>query len=147
LTRLELALIDNAMAELGFRRPIPERLLEMYQTKTGLLKMVAESVMSIDPQRFQEFQLIQYVVSSRRSFMSNLDDILQIMAENADCVAEAATLFSRFFFPLLPISLMEQFEIPPGVPAFEKLIPSQIEVSPLTKASVNAEIVEKLVVF
>jgi hypothetical protein len=147
LTGDELALIGNSMTELGLRRPTPQNLLVNYRTKTGILKMVAEAVMAIDPTRFREFPLVEYVVSSRRHFFENFTGILETMAGSEECAVEALALFSRFLFPQLPHSLSEQFEIPPAVPQFEKFMPSQIEVSPFLRASVSEDIAELLVSF
>jgi hypothetical protein len=75
-----------------------QALLEMYRTRTRLPKMVAESVMAIDP-------LVECVVPSHMLFLENLARVLEERA------AEAAALFSRFLFPMPPLSLAEQFDI------------------------------------
>jgi hypothetical protein len=136
------------MIELGFGSPQPEQLFKFYRKRNRFRKIVAEAVMSIDPSRFDDFPLVKYVVSNRATFFTHLDEILAAMKTGTtDLSVEAAALFSRFFFPMLPFSWMEQFDIPPGIPMFDKYIQSQIEVCSFGVAPVSREICERVVEF
>jgi hypothetical protein len=147
LTPNEFSFITNAIREFGLHSADPEELLEMYKMETGFRQMVIEAIMAIDPTRFSEFPLVEYLFSPKKHVGDHIGDVLEAMSGNPNLLFEAATLFSRFFFERLPLSMMEQFEIPPSIPEFERYIPSQIEVRPFVVVHCRVEITEQVLSF
>jgi hypothetical protein len=141
------SLVNDAMIEMGYHDSEAETIVEAYKREHGLRKMALTSILTIDPDHFAEFLFIEFIVSPRDYFLMHFDSLLQELEETPGLELEGATLFSQFFFPVPAFSPMEQFNIPPFLPAFEKYIPSQIEICEFELIDCDPEITEKIVAF
>ena len=145
----ELELVNSSMTEMGLQNTSPSHLVELYSTEIGFRRMVIESIMMIDPERFHDFPLVAHALCSKQHFFEHFDEILDLLSQEDahNYVCEAASMFSANFLPRLPNSLFEQTTVPPGIPDFEKYLPSSIEPVPFQQTEVDEEHLGKLISF
>lgn len=148
LTTDENKLITNSLIELGVYDISPLNLINEFHQASGIKKYVIESIIRIDPQRYEEYNLIQYLFISREEFLNKIDEILQKTQESPieTTIYEFQYIFSNKLFNNIVNEDIELFNFP-RVKFMESKISTKIEPLPYSQVEIDFTIIEKIFAF
>lgn len=149
VTESEVQAVEAGVRELGFQETSPEYIAHMHRSAMGSQRMVLDAAIAIDTTRFDEFPLLKYMFMSKEDVMSQLDQIFEVLSasDGQQYACEAAVIFSRFMFPAVRQSLLEQIDIPPNVQELEHYMHSWIDVTSIVEISLDEAIAKKIAMF
>ncbi|OHT07785.1 hypothetical protein TRFO_23895 [Tritrichomonas foetus] len=145
----QISLIHRILEKYGFHDAQPYTLVKIFKEEHGLIRMVAEAIISIDLERFAEFPLFADIFKDKENFENKLDDILEMMKDenNIYLSYEFVSLFSRFLAPKANFSQYEQFLFPKGIELINHYYPSKIGIEQFQSTLEKPEIREKVINF
>ncbi|KAK8899921.1 hypothetical protein M9Y10_002244 [Tritrichomonas musculus] len=164
LTEKELKFIKDSMSEIGIHDLSEYNLARIFKEQTGIERMAVDSIISIDPSRFEEFPLFSDMFVDKDPntdeqfiFGGKMDSILDMMkeAENSPLLYETLSLFSKHILPIPDIYSPNSFDVPLGVPFLQKYYHTKISIEDLPQYEIpqpstpseNSDFIDKLILY
>lgn len=82
LSNNELKFINGTLIELGYHDISPYNIVSIYKEENMISKMVAESIISIDPTLYEEFPLFGDIFTGHENFLKNSKHIISQIPRN-----------------------------------------------------------------
>lgn len=150
LTQNELNCITRSMNDIGIYDLSEYNLYNLYKERNGDIKMVVDSVISIDPSRFEEFPFFYdlFITDVEDFFLNKFDLLLEKVKDDPNLLFEIVSLFSRYMLPVPNVALQLYYDIPPFLVYMLKFYHTNIKLEKLPQLRPpNAIIIEKLITF